>query len=251
MTVLQWIRFIWVRAGVLVLVVSPFAMYLMFRAQDLPPDTFVTTSELQVTESDTYVRFQPTKLASAALMIIPGCPADPHAYAPLARATALQGVLTVIVKVPYRCAPWTEHRDALRQRVVSVIDSCYECAWTLAGHSRGARHALEVATALPKGRIASLVLIASTHPREDSYASLGIPVLKILASEDGVAPVAEALENRELLPATARWEVIEGANHAQFGNYGYQLWDHPATISREQQQQHAVGLILSALHVKK
>jgi pimeloyl-ACP methyl ester carboxylesterase len=184
-------------------------------------------------------------------MLIPGCPADPHAYGPLARAVALKGVVSVIVKVPYRCAPLPSQQMALRQRVSGVIDSCPDCRWTLAGHSRGARHALEVATALSPGRVSSLVLIASTHPRENSYVGLRIPVLKILASRDGVAPLDEALQHRALLPATARWEVIDGANHAQFGHYGYQLWDKPATISREQQQETAVELILSAMHLMK
>ena len=34
-----------------------------------------------------------------------------------------------------------------------------------------------MAEALPQGRIASLVLIGSTHPREESYAALSMPVL--------------------------------------------------------------------------
>jgi pimeloyl-ACP methyl ester carboxylesterase len=251
MTILQRIRYLWVRAGLIVLVVSPLAMYLMFRAQGLPPDTFATSADLQVTESEMYVRFQPSAKSTVGLIIIPGCPADPHAYAPLARAVALHDVLSTIVKVPYRCAPWPPHQVLLRQRILGIIDSCHECAWTLAGHSRGARHALEVARALPKGRIASLVLLGSTHPREESYASLELPILKILASQDGVAPPADALAHRELLPQSARWEVIDGGNHAQFGYYGYQLWDRPATIAREQQQAAAVTMILSMLHVKK
>jgi pimeloyl-ACP methyl ester carboxylesterase len=251
MTVLRRIRQIWVSFGVVALIASPIVMFLMFRAQGLPPDTFVSTPELLVTESDMYVRFQPASAGKRAWMIIPGCPADPHAYAPLARRVALHGVLSVIVKVPYRCAPWPAHQDALRQRVAGVIDSCFDCEWTLAGHSRGARHALEVARALPPGRIASLVLIGSTHPREESYASLRIPVLKILGSEDGVAPVADSLARRDLLPAASRWEVIEGGNHAQFGYYGYQLWDRPATITREQQHDRATELLLSVIHVKK
>jgi pimeloyl-ACP methyl ester carboxylesterase len=248
MTVLRWVRYLWVRAGVLVLIASPAVMYVMFRAQGLPPETFATTASLRVTESDYYVRFAPAQAGTAAWMLLPGCPADPHAYAPLARAVAEQGVLSVIVKVPYRCAPWPQHQAALRQRVLGIIDSCVDCAWTLAGHSRGARHALELTRSLPAGRVASIVLMGSTHPREESYASLGIPVLKILASEDGVAPPDDALAHRDLLPASARWEVIDGGNHAQFGYYGYQLWDHPAKISREQQHQQVAALLLGALN---
>jgi pimeloyl-ACP methyl ester carboxylesterase len=157
----------------------------------------------------------------------------------------LKGVLTVIVKVPYRCAPWPSHQAALRQRVIGVIDSCFDCSWTIAGHSRGARHALEVARALPPGRIAALVLMASTHPREESYATLPLPVVKILGSEDGVAPLADARANQQLLPPQTRWEVIDGGNHAQFAYYGYQLWDRPARITRDQQHEHVASLLVS------
>jgi pimeloyl-ACP methyl ester carboxylesterase len=246
-TVLQWIRYLWVRAGVVVLLASPVAMYLMFRAQGMPPDTFETNAALQVTESSHYVTFQPVAATTRALILVPGCPADPLAYGPLARRLALDGVLTVIVKVPYRCAPWAPHQAELQRRVRGVFDLCYECAWTLAGHSRGARHALDLARDLPKGRIASLVLIGSTHPRDESFASLEMPVMKVLASEDGVAPVDDAMSRRDLLPPHTRWEVIEGGNHAQFGYYGYQLWDRPATISRELQQARVAGLLAQAI----
>jgi pimeloyl-ACP methyl ester carboxylesterase len=243
----QRIHFIWIRVGVLLLVASPAAMYVMFRAQNLPPDTFATTSTVLVTESDSYVRFQPAGQTRSGLMLVPGCPADPHAYAPLARTIALKGVLTVIVKVPYRCAPWASHRDTLRQRVMGVIDSCFECSWTMAGHSRGARHALDLARALPVRRLAALVLMGTTHPRDESYADLSMPITKILASEDGVAPLDAASANSQLLPAGSRTEVIDGGNHAQFAYYGYQLWDHAARITREQQHEQVAALLLSVV----
>lgn len=252
MTLWQRVHYVWVRVGLLLLVALPLAMFLMFRAQGLPPDTFATTATLSVTESDSSVRFQPASAPQAGLILLPGCPADPHAYAPLARSIATRGVVSVIVKVPYRCAPWSSHQATLRQRVLGVLDSCVDCAWTLAGHSRGARHALELARALPRGRIASLVLIGSTHPRDESYASLDIPVLKILASEDGVAPLATARAGRDLLPANARWEVIHGGNHAQFAYYyRYQLWDRPPSISREQQHAQVAALVLSAIQLNR
>ena len=248
MTLRQWIHYIWVRAGLLFLIASPLAMYLMFRAQNLPPDTLASTADLRVTESDGYVRFEPSEPLKRGLMLLPGCPADPHAYAPLARTIARERVLSVIVKVPYRCAPWPQTQATLRQRVLGVIDTCFDCVWTLAGHSRGARHALELARALPNGRVASLVLIGSTHPRDENYSSLDIPVVKILASEDGVAPLDAAMANRPLLPPTTRWEVIAGGNHAQFGYYGdYQLWDRAATISREEQHARAAALLIAAV----
>jgi hypothetical protein len=251
-TWLQRVHYIWVRAGVVVLVVSPVAMYFMFRAQGLPADTFTTTPAIVVTETDAVIQFSPRGdgVHVGQWMLLPGCPADPRAYAPLARGVAARGFLSVIVKVPYRCAPWPQHAAELRQRVLDVMATCFHCRWTLAGHSRGVRHVLELVRALPRSRrdeIASLVLMASTHPRDDDYSELPMRVLKILGSADGVARIDDALANRHLLPANARWEVIEGGNHAQFGYYGFQLFDGRADISRAEQHSQIIGLVVSTL----
>lgn len=54
----------------------------------------------------------------------------------------------------------------------------------------------------------------------------------------------KGLEDAEpLLPDTAERIVVEGGNHAYFGNYGEQEGDGTATISREQQQEEAVNAI--------
>jgi hypothetical protein len=43
------------------------------------------------------------------------------------------------------------------------------------------------------------------------------------------------------------WVPIEGGNHAQFGYYGPQPGDSPATISREEQQAQAVDATVALL----
>ena len=60
--------------------------------------------------------------------------------------------------------------------------------------------------------------------------------MKIYGSKDGVADEKSIIDNKPKLPATVKFVKIDGANHAQFGYYGFQLGDNTATISREQQQ---------------
>ncbi len=248
MTFLQRVHYIWVRAGIVLLIASPIVMYLIFRAQGMPPDTFMTTPDVRVMESDAQIRFEPASSAPrAGWLLLPGCPADPRAYAPLARAVAQRGFLSVIVKVPYRCAPWPPHAAELRARVRAALDSCRDCQWALAGHSRGVRHALEIVRTRPAGEIESLILMASTHPREDDYSDLRMPVTKILGSEDGVAPLDASLANRRLLPAGTRFEVIDGGNHSQFAYYGFQLFDGRAGISRAEQHLRVAELVASLM----
>jgi len=51
----------------------------------------------------------------------------------------------------------------------------------------------------------------------------------------------DVIENsRALLPINTQYIMIEGGNHAQFGDYGFQPGDNEATIMRADQQQQTV-----------
>jgi pimeloyl-ACP methyl ester carboxylesterase len=132
----------------------------------------------------------------------------------------------------------------LHSSVAALVGACTECDWTIVGHSRGAVHALDLVAAMP-GRFSSLVIAGSTHPREKDFSRVPIRVMKVIATNDGVAPMAMSDSNRRLLPPSVRWEIIEGGNHSQFGYYGFQIFDGRATISRQEQHSHVVDSILS------
>ena len=91
------------------------------------------------------------------------------------------------------------------------------------------------------------MLVGTTHPKEDDLSALQIPVTKVFASNDGVAPRERVLANRALLPAQTRWVEIEGGNHSQFGRYGHQLFDGEATITRAEQERITRAAILAVL----
>ena len=66
----------------------------------------------------------------------------------------------------------------------------------------------------------------------------------IFGSEDGVINRTRLEEANRYLPADSVTFVMEGRNHAQFGNYGRQDGDGNAVISAEEQQRRTVELIL-------
>ena len=68
--------------------------------------------------------------------------------------------------------------------------------------------------------------------------------MKIYGSKDGVADEKSIMKNRTKLPEATKYVRIDGANHSQFGYYGFQLGDSRATISREQQQEATLKNIL-------
>ena len=61
--------------------------------------------------------------------------------------------------------------------------------------------------------------------------------LSIYGTNDSVLNRKEYLKSKELLPKDHYEYVIEGGNHANFGNYGNQKKDGFSTITRESQQE--------------
>ena len=118
--------------------------------------------------------------------------------------------------------------------------------WVVSGHSLGGALACRVVQSDAKA-FAALVLIGTTHPKQDDLSSLAIQVTKVYASNDGVAPLDRVLSNKGLLPKDTQWVEINGGNHSQFGCYGHQLFDGEATISRETQQAATRSALLEAL----
>jgi pimeloyl-ACP methyl ester carboxylesterase len=119
-------------------------------------------------------------------------------------------------------------------------------AWVVGGHSLGGAVAALFARDHP-GRLSGLLLCGTTHPRDFDLSKLDRPVTKVYATNDGVADVEQTRRNGKLLPARTRWISVEGGNHAQFGWYGPQSGDKPATISREQQQEAVVRAAVELL----
>jgi alpha/beta hydrolase family protein len=98
----------------------------------------------------------------------------------------------------------------------------------------------------PDPKFAGLVLIGTSHPREFSLAHLEIPVVQVFGTRDTVADADKVQSALVNLPPATRSVRIDGGNHSQFGYYGFQPGDWPATISRETQQQLTVQAILEA-----
>ena len=196
-----------------------------------------SSAAVSVVDGSATLEFLPATAAPAVgLVFICGAGPAPSAYVPLLRPIADAGYPVFIVKLPYRIAPLAGHQDEAIARARAVISSHAAIRhWVLAGHSRGAALAARLTHADPR-LVSGLVLIGSTHPKDQNLSSLSLPVTKIYATNDDVAPAADVLKNARLLPPATKWVPIEGGNHAQFGHYGPQLFDGDATIAREAQQ---------------
>jgi pimeloyl-ACP methyl ester carboxylesterase len=107
--------------------------------------------------------------------------------------------------------------------------------WVLGGHSLGGAMAASYVYSNP-GAMDGLFFLAAYPAGNQSLAESGMNVLSISGTKDGLATPEKIAASIPLLPKDTIFFPIEGGNHAQFGWYGPQSGDNPATISREEQQ---------------
>ena len=223
---------------------------LSYQSRGFPATVLQSDGTVTVEQASTHISFLPTARQSmTGLLFYPGGMVDPKAYAPLARRLAENGFAVYIVKLPLRSAPLpgqeTQVMDSTRQ--IMATNGAVQ-HWVLGGHSRGGAIAARFVAAAPD-LFAALILIGTSHPKEAAFdlSTSGLPVLKIYATQDGLASVAEIEETSRFLPKETTWVRIEGGNHAQFGYMGTLLGDQRATISRAEQQTQTATAILSLL----
>lgn len=238
----------WLRRGFMVWAVIAMSWLAnSIRTRGVDAATLRNSPAVSVADQATTLVFLPVSSnGKTALIFICGSGISAEAYAPLLRPVAEAGYPVFVIKLPYRFAPLASNKQAAVNRARAVIAAHPEMLhWVVSGHSLGGALAARLAQS-DAGALSALVLIGTTHPKENDLSALQIPVTKVYASNDGIAPPARILANRALLPASATWVEIRGGNHSQFGRYGHQLFDGAATISRGEQESITRSALLDA-----
>jgi hypothetical protein len=189
-----------------------------------------------------WLAFQPAGAApTVGFIFYPGGRVDVRSYAPAARAIAEAGYLAVIVPMPLNLAIIAPGRAADVMAAYPGIER-----WAVGGHSLGGAMAARFAYQNPSAA-QGLVLWAAYPAATDDLSRSGLAVISISGTLDGLSTPDKIAASRPLLPADTVWAAIEDGNHAQFGWYGEQSGDNPASISRESQQAQVVAATLSLL----
>lgn len=193
-----------------------------------------------VEETANYIAFEPAgEFYNKGIIFYPGGSVEPEAYAPLMHAVAEEGYLCVIVKMPLKLAVLDVNKaDVVRKDYGNVAD------WYMAGHSLGG--AMASAYAYENASKLQGVILLAAYSTED-LSKEKLDVLSIYGSADGVLNLDNYMEYRSNLPADAVEILIEGGNHANFGNYGAQSDDGVAGITAEEQQAITAGAICEML----
>lgn len=189
-----------------------------------------------------WISFQPLGVnPDTSFILYPGAHVDFLSYAPAAREIASQGYLAIIARMPFNLAVLAPDQAA---QIIAAYPSVKH--WAIGGHSLGGSMAARFAYSHP-GAVQGLVLWASYPAKNDDLSKSGLVVASIYGTKDGLATPQEIDASRALLPADTQYVAIQGGNHAQFGWYGAQGSDHPATIDRQTQQDQAVAATVAVL----
>lgn len=252
MAIARWatIRRIWIVTGVSATAVFVAWSVIAYRASALARDAISESQTIAVTRGEHHWAFQPRAGSSeVGLLFFPGALVDPVAYAPLLRSVAVAGYSALLIEVPRRGAlGGADGAEPLNRAVSATLKMSGVTRWVVAGHSRGGLIAAHLAqTNAPS--LAGLVLIGTSHPRDFSLATSRLPVVRVYGTRDTVADVEKQERTKPNLPPSTKHVRIDGGNHSQFGYYGFQPGDWPATISRDEQHRRTLEAILAMLRV--
>lgn len=194
-----------------------------YRAEDVALDVLAQDSGISAQNNLTVL--SPSVPSDTAIIFYPGAKVEAEAYLPLLEQIKQTGVTCILVHMPFNMAIFDA--DAAEDVMEQFPDIQH---WYIAGHSMGGAMASQFASE-HQDEIDGLILLGAyiygDYPDEKTltvYGSLNQSV------EDHIDYTENIVE-------------IEGGNHAQFGNYGPQKGDLPATISAEEQQKQTVTAI--------
>lgn len=195
---------------------------------DAAMDVSATSATLAFGNADT---------ARAGLVFYPGAKVQAESYAPLMRAIASHGIYCVIAKMPFNLALFDI--DAASNVMAAHPEVP---VWYVSGHSLGGSMA-SVWASSHADRIAGIIFFAS-YPAAD-LSKTDLRALSLYGSNDTVLNRSSYDAAASSRPDDFTEQVLEGGNHAGFGDYGKQAGDGQATISPEDQQDQAANAVVA------
>jgi len=200
-----------------------------------------STTEVTVSTDEWLVFTPANRQPTAGFIFYPGGLVDPRAYAPMAQDIAAEGYLVIIVPMPFNLAVFGAGR------ATDVITAYPDIeTWTIGGHSLGGAMASRYAHQNDEA-VSGLALWAAFPAENNDLSQNKLAVTSIFGTRDGLVSREDIEHSRQLLPPETVFVAIEGGNHAQFGWYGPQEGDLPATISPAEQHDRVVAGTVSLL----
>ena len=175
---------------------------------------------------------------SKAIIFYPGASVQYTAYSKLMYKLAYNGFDTFLLSMPLNFALLDTNKAD------KIITQYNYDEWYISGHSLGGVAACTYASSNPN-KVSGVISLAS-YPNEALPEN--IKYISIYGTEDKVLNSQSMDASMEYLPDESYVFVIDGANHAYFGDYGNQNGDGDALITNEEQQNFVVNKLLEMLN---
>jgi len=218
--------------SILAILTVTFFIYVLdyYRADDVAGAVMQSDDTIRVEGNLTILT--PATPSDTALIFYPGAKVEAAAYLPILEKLRQNGITCVLVKMPFNMAIFDPNAA---DKVFDALPDIKN--WYIGGHSMGGAMASSYA-ANHKSKVQGLILLGAyiygDFPPENALTVYGTLNANLV----------------EKINYTKNIVIIEGGNHAQFGNYGLQKGDPPAAISREEQQDIAVQAILDFIQAR-
>ena len=196
----------------LLLTAAAFLIYvsIYYHADESGRKAMSSDSAVTVMEENRRIVFAPNK-AEYGLIFYPGGKVEAEAYAPLMHELANEGILCVIVKMPFNLAVFNiDGADGIQTSYPDISH------WYIGGHSLGGSMAATYAEK-HAASFDGLILLASYSTSDLSGTDL--LVLSVYGTEDRVLNRDKYKSNRSKLPENTKEYIIDGGCHAYFGSY--------------------------------
>lgn len=178
---------------------------------------------VRYSDAGSAIVLKPAIKATKGLLLYPGGRVDPAAYAYKMSEVALTGIEVIIVRPPLHLAPLDFHKPSFYTDLAPSVTE-----WYVAGHSVGGVKACQIVHDNPS-QFKGLILLGAYCP--DSIAATNIKALSIGGANDKLTTPQDIDANKNRMPADTKYEMIQGLNHAGFGDYGKQGGDGDAAIN--------------------
>lgn len=205
------------------------------QAEASPFTAVANNPDLTVTTSRTGVVIAPSEASGIeptgqGLVFIAGARVEPAAYASKLSGIAEAGY-TVVIALPILGFGIVEYRPlATFTSLAPGVES-----WAVGGHSLGGVRACQYVADMPAAAdqpadaaAPDALILFGSYCAVD-LAATDIPVLSLSGENDGLSTAEKIADSAGLLPPSADFVEIAGANHAGFGDYGVQPGDGSST----------------------
>ncbi len=189
-----------------------------YRAEQSAISVLQNNSNIEVLDNLTILKGD----SDIGIIFYPGAKVEAIAYLPILEKLQAEGFTCVLVEMPYNMAIFNVNGadDILLEDINSLS---HVESWYMAGHSMGGGMASAYASKnqeLIDGLILMGAYVYGDYPPENALTIYGTHNSNL----------------EEKIDYTQNIVIIEGGNHAQFGNYGKQKGDPDADITPQEQQ---------------